>query len=177
MSDVKVLIRKEQIQERIKELSRIIAKDFADKHLVLVCVLNGAYIFASDFSKALWEAGHTDFEIDFVRISSYGVEKESSRAPKLTKDIETDIEGKHILIIEDIIETGHTLKFLVNHLLLQKPESIKVCAFLAKPLREANIEPDYLGFEVDPNDWVEGYGLDTASQGRGRGEIVKINYE
>ncbi len=171
--EYKVLFTKDQIQEKVDALAAQIATDYSSKKLVAICVLNGGYIFFSDLSKALWNAGLADFEVDFVRISSYGASKISSEKPILTKDIETKIQGKDVLIVDDIIETGHTHNFLMEHLLIQKPSSIKICALLSKPLRKINIEPDYFGFEVDVNDWVEGYGMDTEALGRGRGDIIK----
>nr|AIA18351.1 NUDIX domain protein [uncultured bacterium] len=173
MPNEHTVFSKDKIQDRVNQLAEEIAKDFENKKILLVCVLNGAYMFASDLSKALWNAGNKEFEIDFVRISSYGVERKSSGQPRLTKDIEMDLEGKDVIIVEDIIETGYTLQFLVEHLKGFKPTSIKICALLSKPLRKVPLEADYLGFEVGANDWVEGYGLDTAGNGRGRDDIIK----
>lgn len=172
MSNIKVLFTKRIIKSKVKSLGKKIAKDFKGEHVVLVCVLNGAYLFASDLSRVLWEAGHENFEMEFVRISSYGKSKKSSGKPKMTKDVETDLKGKSIVIVEDIVETGYTLNFLVSHLKKSKPKTVRICALLSKPLRKVKIEPDYLGFEVKPSDWVEGYGLDTGNLGRARSDII-----
>lgn len=172
VKNFKVLLTSRKIQSRIKNLAEQIAEDYKNEEIVLVCVLNGAYMFASDFSKELWNAGHENFEVEFVRITSYGKSKKSSGNPIMTKDVETDVAGKHIIIIEDIIETGHTLEFLAKHLKKNKSASVKICTLLSKPLRKVPIEPDYLGFEVKPEDWVEGYGLDTGFMGRGRQDII-----
>lgn len=171
--EYKVLFTQDQIQKTVAELASQIAADYKDKKPIIVCVLNGGYIFFSDLSKALWDAGLTDFEVDFVRISSYGNGTKSTGEPVLTKDLEVKIQGRDVLIVDDIIETGHTPHFLIDHLTLQKPNSIKLCTLLSKPLRKIDIEPDYLGFEVSNEDWVEGYGMDTAFLGRGRGDIIK----
>lgn len=172
MENSKVILSSKKIQARVASLGKEIAHDYKGKDFVLVCVLNGAYMFASDLSKAIWKSGHTNFEIEFVRISSYGKGRKSNKKPVMTKDVETELMGKDVVIVEDIIETGHTLNFLVDHLKKKKAKSIKICSLLSKPLREVPIEPDYLGFTVRPKDWVEGYGLDTASHGRGRDNII-----
>lgn len=168
-----ILFSAGQIQEKVNELAKSIAGDYAGKKTVVICVLNGGYMFFSDLSKALWGSGLQKFEVDFVRVSSYGNEKKSSGKPVLTKDIEIDISGKDVLIVDDIIETGHTLKFLKEAVERKNSSSVKICTLLSKPLRKVELEPDYVGFEVSPNDWVEGYGLDTASYGRGRSDIIK----
>jgi hypoxanthine phosphoribosyltransferase len=173
MVQSKILFTSQQIQLRVEELAGQMAKDYKGKHLVIVCILNGAYMFTSDLSKALWNKGMTQFEIDFVRISSYGSGTKSSGKPQMTKDIEVSLSGKDVLVIDDIIETGRTLKFFVGHLLSKNPSSVKICTLLSKPKRELNIEPDFIGFDVLADDWVEGYGLDTASFGRGRSDIIK----
>jgi len=173
MTNLKILFKEEQIKRRVKELANEISKDYRSQKPILICVLNGSYIFFSDLTRALWNAKLEDFETDFVRILSYGGGKKSSGKPIMTKDLETNIEGKNVILVEDIIETGHTLKFLVDHLSESKPLSIKICSLLSKPLRKVAIEPNYLGFEVNGDDWVEGYGLDTAQLGRGRGDIIK----
>lgn len=168
-----ILFTSNQIQEKINELAKTIANEYVDKKLAMVCVLNGGYMFFSDLSKALWSAGLEAFEVDFVRVSSYGGKRESSGKPIMTKDIETALEGKDVLIVDDIIETGHTVKFLKEKIEKRNPSSVKICTLLSKSLRKVEIEPDYVGFEVQPDDWVEGYGLDTASFGRGRSDIIK----
>lgn len=172
MGDIKILFSKEEVEKRVVALGKKIAKDYKNQDIVFVCVLNGAYMFASDLSKAVWNAGHQNFEMEFVRISSYGKGMKSTGKPVLTKDVETKISGRNIIVIEDIVETGHTLKFLVDHLKKQKVKKVAICSLLSKPLRKVKIEPDYLGFSVKPSDWVEGYGLDTGFLGRGRQDII-----
>jgi hypoxanthine phosphoribosyltransferase len=171
--EYKILFTNDQIVGKVKELAGQIAEDYKDQHPILVCVLNGGFIFFSDLSKALWNAGLVNFEVDFVRISSYGDNKVSSGNPIMTKDVEINVQGRDVIIVDDIIETGNTPRFLIDHLSILGPSSIKLCTLLSKPLRKKDIEPDYLVFEVSPEDWVEGYGLDTASLGRGRDCIIK----
>jgi hypoxanthine phosphoribosyltransferase len=168
-----VLFSSSQIQDKVNDLAKNIASDYSGKKIIIVCVLNGGYLFFSDLSKALWNAGLQKFEVDFVQVSSYGNEKKSSGKPILTKDIEINPQGKDVLIVDDIIETGHTLKFLKEMFTEKNTSSVKTCALLLKAHRKVELEPDYVGFEVSPNDWVEGYGLDTASFGRGRSNIIK----
>lgn len=150
-----ILFSSDQIQQKVTELASIIANDYAGKKLVMICVLNGGYMFFSDLSKALWDAGLESFEVDFVRVSSYGNKRKSSGKPVITKDVETALEGKDVLIVDDIIETGHTVKFLKETIEERNPLSIKICMLLSKSLRKVEIEPDYVGFEVEPGDWVE----------------------
>lgn len=171
--DETILFSSDKIQEKVNELAKTIARDYAGKKLVVVCVLNGGYMFFSDLSKALWNAGLQAFEVDFVRVSSYGSGKQSTGEPVMTKDIETSLQGKDVLIVDDIIETGHTIKFLKEVIEERNPASVKICMLLSKSLRQVEIQPDYVGFEVEADDWVEGYGLDTASLGRGRSDIIK----
>lgn len=172
MNDIKILFSHDQIDKEVRKIAQEIAHDYEGQEFVMICVLSGAYIFASDLSKEIWRSGHEKFVTDFVKIKSYGTEKKSSGKVILTKDIETDITNMNVVIIEDIIESGRTLKFLVDYLQKKNPKSIKICSLLSKPLREVEIEPDYLGFTVDASYWVEGYGLDTAYFGRGRPDLI-----
>jgi hypoxanthine phosphoribosyltransferase len=168
-----VLYTEKQILQRLSELAKEVAGEYAGKDLVLLGVLNGAFMLVSDFSKALWKEGFTSFRVDFVGVTSYGSGKESSRDPRLTKELSSDITGCEVLIIEDIIETGYSLQTLINLLESYRPNSIKILTLLdKKDKRETPIEPDYIGFAINSAVWVEGYGLDTDQKGRGCPDIL-----
>jgi hypoxanthine phosphoribosyltransferase len=164
----KVLISKEDIQKRVDELARDLTSDYAGKNVVLLCVMRGSFVFTSDLIRALWTAGLTDCEPDFISVSSYGSGTESSKNPVITKDLDTDITNRHVVIVEDIVDTGYTVKTLLELLKSHNPASIKVLSLLSKPSRrEVEVPIDYLGFEIE-NKWVFGYGLDI-SENKSRG--------
>jgi hypoxanthine phosphoribosyltransferase len=151
-----VLLSGESIEARVKELGKKLAEDYAELRPLLVCVLKGALIFVADLARAM----DIPLEVDFMAVSSYGVSTKSSGVVRILKDLETSIEGRHILIVEDIIDTGLTLNYLVENLKSRKPASIKVCTLLDKPSRRrVQFKPDYCGFEI-PDKFVIGYGLD-----------------
>ena len=130
--------------------------DYKDKNVVIICVLKGAVVFLSDLLRTL----SIPVELDFVRLSSYGKNTESSGVVQIVQNITSDIQHKDVLIVEDIVDTGTTLNFLKECLLSQKPSSLKICTFLDKPVRrEKPITIEYIGFEI-PNCFVVGYGLD-----------------
>jgi len=164
------LVSSEEIAFLVKGLADRISKDYKGRDLVLVCILKGAFMFLSDLVR------HLDIpvQIDFVRLASYGSGTKTSGTIEITKDIETSIEGKEVLIIEDIIDSGRTLRFLRDRLSLSKPLSVKVCALLDKKARrEVEIEADYLGKEV--NDvFVVGYGIDFNEAYRNLPEIYYV---
>lgn len=167
-----VLFTKEQIQKRVKDLAQKIHKDYQNKDLLVVGVLKGAFVFVSDLIRELDELGLRDLEIDFIGVSSYGSGKESSKSPQITKDTDTNMENRHVLLVEDITDTGYSLDTLLKVLRLRNPKSLKICALLSKPSRrEVEVPIDYLGFKI-PNVWVEGYGLDTDQKNRGIKDIV-----
>jgi hypoxanthine phosphoribosyltransferase len=150
------LLSREQIASLVKGLADQISKDYNDGELVLICILKGAVIFLSDLIRYL----RMPVQIDFVRLASYGSRMKTSGKIKITKNIEVPIEGKDVLIIEDIIDSGRTLQFLKARLALLNPHSLKICALLDKKARrEVEIEADYLGKEVD-DVFVVGYGID-----------------
>ena len=153
----KVLIPQEKIQTRIKELGAAIARDYGDERLLLVCVLKGGFIFLSDLSRALALA----HEVDFMAISSYGgTRTESSGVVRIIMDLNANIQNRHVLIVEDIIDTGRTLQYITENLGTRDPASLKICALLNKPeRREVEIPIHYVGFDI-PNEFVVGYGLD-----------------
>lgn len=159
----KILISEEQINCRLKELGEMITRDYKDKdNILLVGVLKGAVIFMADIIRKI----NLPVQVDFMAVSSYGASTESSGVVRILKDLEEDVEGKHLLIIEDIIDSGLTLSYLYNILKSRKPASIKICALLDKPTRrKVDIKVDYLGFEI-PDYFVVGYGLDYGERYR-----------
>ncbi|MDE3088460.1 MAG: hypoxanthine phosphoribosyltransferase [Chloroflexota bacterium] len=153
----KILVTREQLQARISELGQMISRDYAGKDLILVCVLKGGVLFLSDLIRAL----HVPHAIDFMAISSYGgTRTESSGVVRILMDLNATIEGRNVLIVEDIIDTGRTLSYISENLRTRNPASLKICALLNKPSRrEVNVPLDYVGFDI-PNEFVVGYGLD-----------------
>lgn len=152
----KVLITKEEIAKRVKELGAQISKDFAGEEITLVCTLRGASIFFADLVREI----DLDAELDFISASSYGAGTKSSGEVKLIKDLSAPINGKNVIIVEDIIDTGITLSYLTKMLKARSPKKLKVCALLDKHARrEVEFEGDYIGFEIE-NEFVVGYGLD-----------------
>jgi len=164
------LLTAEEITLIVKKLADQISRDYVGKELILVCILKGAFMFLSDLIRHL----KIPAEIDFVRLASYGSGMKSSGNIEITKDIELPIEGKDVLIIEDIIDSGHTLQFLKDRLILSNPHSVKICALLDKKTRrEVKIEADYLGTDVD-DVFVVGYGIDFGEHYRNLPEIYYV---
>jgi len=157
-----VLFAEDVIQKRVRELALQISEDYSDvDELVMVGILRGCYIFLADLSRCLT----IPRRIDFMAVSSYE-HKTTPGTLRLIMDTRTDITGKHILIIEDIVDTGQSLHFLLDMLGARKPASLKSCVFLRKPDRlEKEVHIDYLGFDI-PDQWVVGYGLDYADRYR-----------
>ena len=156
------LISKEEISEKVKELALQIDNDYKEEKILLVGLLRGSVIFLSDLVREL----KTEATLDFMVVSSYGNELQSSRDVKIKKDLEEDISGRNVIIVEDIIDTGHTLKKVLEMLKIRNPKSIKICTLLDKPeRREVKIEVDYTGFKI-PDEFVVGYGIDFAQKHR-----------
>lgn len=153
----KTLISEAQLQERIRELAAEIERDYQGvDDLLLICVLKGAYIFLADLSRQI-ERPH---ELDFMGISSYGSGTRSSGAVQIIMDLKQDIAGRHLLIVEDIIDSGRTLDYMRRTLLARSPASLRICALLNKPTRrEIEVQVEYIGFDI-PDEFVVGYGLD-----------------
>jgi len=150
------LISREQIASIVRDLASRISGDYGQKELVLVCVLKGAFMFLSDLVRHL----EMPVQIDFVRLASYGSGMKSSGRIEITKDIEVSVEGKDVIIVEDIIDSGRTIQFLKERLALSKPRTVKVCTLLDKKARrEVEMEADYVGKEVD-DVFIVGYGID-----------------
>ena len=158
-----VLISEEEIQARVLELAAEISADYEDADdLVMVGVLKGSFIFLADLSRRL----SIPRTIEFIAVSSYGNGSVSSGAVRLVMDVRGNIEGKHVLIVEDIVDTGHTLKYLIGMMKSHRPASVKTAALVRKAdSAEVEVTIDYLGFDIG-DEWVVGYGLDFAEQNR-----------
>jgi hypoxanthine phosphoribosyltransferase len=153
----RILITREQLQDRITELGATISRDYAGKDLLLLCILKGGVLFLSDLVRAI----HIPHAIDFMAISSYGgARTESSGVVRIIMDLNANIANRNVLIVEDIIDTGRTLTYITELLKTRNPTSVKICTLLNKPSRrEVDVPLDYIGFDI-PNEFVVGYGLD-----------------
>jgi hypoxanthine phosphoribosyltransferase len=157
---VRTLIPREELQARVDQLAADVARDYEGKRPVLICVLKGAVFFMSDLARRL----DFDLELEFMAVSSYGASTESSGVVRIIKDLDTDIEGRHILIVEDIIDSGLTLQYLTKSLWSRNPASVEIVTLLSKPSRRtADLPCKYTGFEIE-NEFVVGYGLDYAEK-------------
>ncbi|HZY63539.1 MAG TPA: hypoxanthine phosphoribosyltransferase [Edaphobacter sp.] len=166
-SEMDILYSSAQIAARVRELGAQISTDYAGKSVVLIGVLKGAAIFLSDLARSI----RVNNTFDFVAVSSYGKEKVSSGAVRLIKDIDSPIEGKDVILVEDILDTGLTLNYLRGMMLQHKPASLKIATCLDKPERRlVPIEADYIGFQI-PNKFVVGYGMDYAEHYRNLEDI------
>jgi hypoxanthine phosphoribosyltransferase len=174
MPDVKeVLITSSEIQEKVSELGELITEDYRGERPLLVGVLRGAVIVLGDLMRNI----DLPCEIDFMDISSYGTGTSSSGVVRILKDLEEDITDRHVLVVEDIVDTGLTLSYLRRSLLTRKPASLEVCALLTKPSRRrVELDIKYLGFEV-PDEFVVGYGLDYAGAYRNLPDICVLKPE
>jgi hypoxanthine phosphoribosyltransferase len=160
--NLEVLIPAEKIQDRIRELGAEIARDYAGHNPLLISVLKGACLFLSDLMRAV----DIPLNVEFIAISSYGAEMRTSGEVRILKDLDVAIEGRHILVVEDIVDTGLTLSYLLANLKSRGAESVKLVALLDKyERREKEVPIDYLGFKI-PDKFVVGYGLDFAERYR-----------
>lgn len=166
----RVLITKEELEKQVEEMGRRISQDYEGKELVIIGVLKGGFIFLSDLARKIT----IPVDLDFMSVSSYGDSSKSSGVVKINKDLDTNIDGKHVLIVEDIIDTGLTLNHLVDLLKTRGPLSVKICAALDKPSRRlADVKVDYKGIEI-PDEFVIGYGLDYAGKYRNIPEVCVL---
>ncbi len=174
MPDVKeILIPSAEIEEKVREIGERITEDYAGEKLLLVGILRGAVIVMADLMRKI----NLPCEIDFMDISSYGSGSSSSGVVRILKDLEEDITDRHVLVVEDIIDTGLTLSYLRRSLLARRPASLEICSLLSKPSRRrAELEVKYLGFEV-PDEFVVGYGLDYAGAYRNLPDICILKPE
>ena len=158
----KVLLSEEQLSQKIAELGEEISKDYQGKEIVAICVLKGAILFMADLARAV----KVPMALDFMAVSSYGNGTSTSGTVRILKDLDNSIEGKHVLVVEDIIDSGVTLKYLLKNLKSGKPASIRHCTLLHKPeRRRVEVDIDYCGFTV-PDYFLVGYGLDYAEKYR-----------
>jgi hypoxanthine phosphoribosyltransferase len=165
--EFRVYLTHEEIQQRIKQLGSELSKDFKDKKPIFVGVLNGAYIFLADLMRYVT----IPCEVDFLKLSSYGDEKVSSGQVHELKEIDADIKGRHVILVEDIIDTGLSMKFLADKVTRMNPASVSVVTLLHKnEATQHDVKIDYTGFKI-PNLFVVGYGLDFAQEGRNLSQI------
>lgn len=174
MPDVKeVLITSQEIDDKVREIGARITEDYRGEKPLLIGILRGAVVIMSDLMRNI----DLQCELDFMDISSYGTGTSSSGVVRILKDLEEDITDRHVLIVEDIIDTGLTLSYLLRSLQARKPASLEICALLSKPSRRrADLEVRYLGFEV-PDEFVVGYGLDYAGAYRNLPDICVLKPE
>lgn len=169
----KVLLTEDEIQRRVRQMAEQISADYAGKEPLLVGILKGAFVFLADLVRNLTIPVH----LDFMAVSSYGSASESTGAVRILKDLDQSIEGVHVLLVEDIVDTGLTLNYLMENLRARGPATLKVCALLDKPARRlVKVEPDYNGFAI-PDEFVVGYGLDYNGNYRHFRDIMVLKRE
>src|ERR1022692_3304580 len=169
----RVFLTADQIQKRVREMGDQISTDFPQGPIYLIAILKGAFMFLADLSRAI----KTPSRVEFIGISSYGRGKTTSGQVKVTKDLDVSIEGHHVLIVEDIIDSGITLTYLINLLRQRRPKSIKIATLLDKPdRRQRPVDVSYTGFQI-PDEFVVGYGLDFAEDYRNLGDICVLHEE
>lgn len=172
MHTLKEVFSAQEIQERVKNLGKEISQIYKDEPLVLICVLKGAFLFFSDLVRSI-DCPH---EIDFVRLASYGSSDTSSHSIAFTKDIEINVEDKHVLIVEDIVDTGLTMEFLLKQLSVRKAKSVKIATLLSKKARREKAIPiDFVGFYIQDG-FLVGYGLDYAEKYRYLPNICEVEF-
>ena len=173
VSNISVLLSEEKVDERIKELGEMISRDYAGKTVHLVCVLKGGSYFMCELSKRIT----VPVSLDFMSVSSYGGDTKSSGVVKIVKDLDEPIKGKHVIVVEDIVDSGRTLSYLLEMLRAREPESMALCTLLDKPSRRVvDVNVDYTGFQI-PDEFVVGYGLDYAQKYRNLPYIGIVHLE
>jgi hypoxanthine phosphoribosyltransferase len=171
--NLRVLISSDRIQTRVRELGEQISRDYPDGHLHLICILKGATIFMSDLARAM----KRDVYVDFMGISTYGKGKTTSGEVKVTRDLDISLEGADVLIVEDIVDSGVTLSYLLHVLEQRKPRSIRIVALLDKPERRLRpVTVSYVGFRI-PDEFVVGYGLDFGEKYRNLDDVCVLEPE
>lgn len=157
MEKIKTLISKEELETRICEIAKQIEEEYKDKEITLICILKGSVFFTVDLAKRI----NGNVKLEFIRVSSYIDGTESSGTVEMKLDLQDSIEGKDVIIVEDIIDTGRTLSYLIDYMKTKNPKSMKLCTLLDKPERRIyNVKVDYTGFQI-PDKFVVGYGLDV----------------
>jgi hypoxanthine phosphoribosyltransferase len=169
-SHKKLIISREAIADRIKELGAQISRDYANQNPLLIGILKGSFIFLADLARAL------DFpvQVDFVRLRSYGAGTKTSGEVHITKDVEMPLEGRHVLVVEDIVDAGLTIDFLLGHLASYQPASLKICCLIdKKERRQVEVPLDYVGFTIEKG-FLVGYGLDSGEKFRTLPDVYEI---
>ncbi len=170
MTQKKLILSRKKIARRVQELAAQIGRDYEGQDLLLVGILKGAFIFLADLARAL----EVPAQVDFVRLMSYGKATETSGEVHITKDVELPVHGRHVLIVEDIVDAGLTLDFLLGHLASHNPASLKICCLIDKrERRQVEVPLDYVGFTVEKG-FLVGYGLDCAEKFRTLPEVYEI---
>ena len=170
---ISVLLSEEEVNKRIKEIGEQITKDYEGKNIHLICVLKGGVFFMSELAKRI----EVPVSMDFMAISSYGADTKSSGIIKIVKDLDESITGKDVLVVEDIVDSGRTLSYLMEMLKDRKPNSLRLCTLLDKPDRRViDVDVDYTGFAI-PDEFVVGYGLDYAQKYRNLPYIGIVHLE
>ncbi|MDY3819235.1 MAG: hypoxanthine phosphoribosyltransferase [Lachnospiraceae bacterium] len=170
---IRELISEKDIAQRIVELGAQISADYQGESVFMLCVLKGGVYFTTELSKRM----SVPVSLDFMAVSSYGMETESSGVVKIIKDLDESIEGKNVLVVEDIIDSGRTLSLLLENLRQRKPKTLKLCTLLNKPARRVtDIQVDYVGYEI-PDEFVVGYGMDYAQKYRNLPYIGVVEFE
>lgn len=168
----RVLFTKNEISNRVAEIASDIRREFSGQEVLLLGILKGCVIFISDLARAI--GPEVDVRLDFMVLSSYGADTKSSGVVRIVKDLDTYIEGKNVIIVEDIVDTGLTMSYLLSILEQRKPASLKVCSLLNKgERRKVKVQLDYCGFEI-PDEFVIGYGLDCAAKWRALSDICIV---
>lgn len=170
---IRVMISEEEVTRRISELAKQISEDYAGRSVHLVCILKGSLFFTCELAKRIT----VPVTLDFMSVSSYGDGTKSSGVVKMVKDLDESLEGKNTIVIEDIIDSGRTLSYLLENLSNRKPASLRLCTLLDKPERRVReVKVDYTGFQI-PDEFVVGYGLDYAQRYRNLPYIGVISFE
>ncbi len=172
MIEQKILVKAEDIAQKVKELALRISIDYKKQPFMLVSILKGAHVFTADLERALYQANCTHQRLCFITLRTYVTGTESSKEPKLVHDIDFDPKDKHILLVDDVFDTGVSLGYLAELFTERGAASVKSCVLISKSSkREAVYEPEYVGF-VLPDVWLEGYGMDTDERGRANPDII-----
>jgi len=170
---VRVMIPEEEVKKRVKEMAEQISADIGEEPITLICILKGSVFFSCELAKDI----KGPVLLDFMSVSSYGEDTKSSGVVKIIKDLDEPLEGKNVLVVEDIIDSGRTLSYLLENLQVRKPKSIKLCTLLDKPERRVvDVNVDYTGFKI-PDEFVVGFGLDYAQRYRNLPYIGVLEFQ
>lgn len=167
---LEVLIPAQDIKARVQQLGERITQDYSDKELVLVGILKGSFVFTADLARAI----DLPLQVDFMAVSSYGMSTKSSGVVRIVKDLDNSMEGKHVLVVEDIVDTGLTLNYIYGHVKSRGARSVKICTLLDKvSRRQVAVPVHYKGFDI-PDAFVVGYGLDVQERYRNVADVCRV---